>query len=121
MQLSSLLGLRVLDAGHHPVGTVIDVRLRMAGDRNDHPRAPELVGLVVSPRTRSSYLGYERTGIDAPALIAGIARWRHRATFLVAWDDVARIGSDHVTLRAGYSRETAALPPRRGRGARPVR
>ncbi|WKG05153.1 hypothetical protein [Mycolicibacterium sp. HK-90] len=112
MQLSNLLGLRVLDAGHHPVGTVVDVRLEMTGDRTDHPRAPELVGLVVSPRTRSSYLGFERTGINAPAVIAAVARWRHRGTFLAGWDDVARISSDHVTLRSGYRRQSAALRTR---------
>ncbi|WP_243858473.1 hypothetical protein [Mycobacterium sp. DL440] len=84
MQLSSLLGLRVLDAGHHRVGTVIDVRLRLTGDSSDHPRSPELTGLVISPRTGSSYLGYERTDLDAPWLIATIAAWRHRGTFLAS-------------------------------------
>lgn len=107
MQLSNLLGLRVLDGGHHPVGTVIDVRLRLDDEANQP--SPEVVGLVISPRTRSSYLGYERTGLDAPWLIATIAAWRHRGTFLAAWDDVARIGSDHITLRAGYDRKSPAL------------
>lgn len=109
MQLSNLLGLRVLDAGHHAVGTVIDVRLKIADHGRERPGRPELTGLVVSPRTRSSYLGYERTGIKAPALIATIAAWRHRGTFLAAWEDVARVGCDHVTLRVGYSRRSAAL------------
>lgn len=109
MQLSNLLGLRVLDAGHHPVGTVIDVRLSIAEEGESQPDNPEVTGLVVSPRTRSSYLGYERTGIDAPAFIATIAAWRHRGTFLAAWGDVARVGSDHVTLRAGYSRHSPTL------------
>ncbi|OMC33030.1 hypothetical protein A5740_12265 [Mycobacterium sp. GA-1841] len=109
MQLSNLLGLRVVDAGHHRVGTVIDVRLRIEDTSDDHLPCPEIVGLVVSPRTGSSYLGYERTGINAPALIAGIASWRHRGTFLAAWQDVARIGSDGVTLRVGYRRHPAAL------------
>ncbi|OMC04977.1 hypothetical protein A5733_20755 [Mycobacterium sp. NS-7484] len=109
MQLSNLLGLRVVDAGHHRVGTVIDVRLWLDEARGDHPPCPEVVGLVVSPRTRSSYLGYERRGINAPALIAAIAAWRHRDTFLAAWEDVARIGSERVTLRAGYTRHSAAL------------
>lgn len=109
MQLSNLLGLRVLDAGHHPVGTVIDVRLKIAEDGGDQPDNPEVTGLIVSPRTRSSYLGYERTAINAPALIATIAAWRHRGTFLAAWVDVARIGSNHVTLRVGYSRHSPTL------------
>ena len=109
MQLSNLLGLRVRDAGHHPVGTVVDVRLKLAAEPSS---APEVVGLVVSPRTRSAYLGYERTGLDAPALIAAIARWRHRHTFLAAWGDVARVGADHVTLRADYDRRSPALRSR---------
>lgn len=109
MQLSNLLGLRVLDAGHHPVGTVIDVRLKIDGDDALQPSRPVVAGLVVSPRTRSAYLGYERTGINAPTLIAAIAKWRHRGTFLADWSDVGRVGSDHVTLRTGYVRHSAAL------------
>ncbi len=109
MQLSNLLGLRVLDAGHHPLGTVIDVRLKFADEDAEHSGRTELVGLVVSPRTRSSYLGYERTATNAPALIATIAAWRHRGTFLAAWEDVARVGSNHVTLRVGYSRRSPTL------------
>ncbi|KLI07607.1 hypothetical protein A5731_30630 [Mycolicibacterium conceptionense] len=109
MQLSNLLGLRVLDAGHHPVGTVIDVRLKLAEGGDGNPESPRLIGLVISPRTRSSYLGYERTDIDAPWLIATIAGWRHRGTFLAEWGDVARVGADHVTLRAGYTRRPATL------------
>ncbi|BBX94006.1 hypothetical protein H5U98_22120 [Mycolicibacterium boenickei] len=112
MQLSNLLGIRVLDAGHHPVGTVVDVRLEYATARGAHPSTPVVVGLVISPRTRSAYLGYERTGINAPALIATIARWRHRETFLAEWGDVARVGSDHITLRAGYRRSSPALRSR---------
>lgn len=109
MQLSNLLGLRVIDAGHHPVGTVVDVRLGFAGDRADHPPMPRVTGLVISPRTRSSYLGYERTSLNSPVLIAAIARWRHRGTFLAAWEDVLRVGSDQVTLRPGYHRHSAVL------------
>ncbi|BDY30299.1 PRC-barrel domain-containing protein [Mycolicibacterium mageritense] len=109
MQLSNLLGTEVVDAAHHRVGTVVDVRLRIAGDRCDHPPTPRVAGLVVSPRTGSSYLGYERTAINAPALIAKIAAWRHRGTFVAAWDDVARVGSDRITLRPGYTRHPAAL------------
>lgn len=109
MQLSDLLGLEVLDAGHHRVGTVIDVRLTVAGSATENPPPPRLAGLVVSPRTGSSYLGYERTGINAPALIAAIARWRHRGTFVVTWKDIARVGTRHVTLRSGFARHPPAL------------
>jgi hypothetical protein len=35
-------------------------------------------------------------------------RWRHRGTFL-AWEDVARIGSDLFRLRSGYTRYSPVL------------
>lgn len=106
MQLSRLLGVAVVDAGHHPVGTVVDIRLAVPDDG----RAPKVLGLVVSPRTGSSYLGYDRTGANAPILIAALARWRHRGTFVAAWSDIARIGTERITLRPGYTRAPAALP-----------
>jgi sporulation protein YlmC with PRC-barrel domain len=109
MQLSKLLGLRVIDAGQHPVGTVVDVRLTIAGDPQDDPPMPRVLGLVVSPRTRASFLGYERSQADAPAALAAFLRWRHRGTFLAAWDDVARVGSDLVKLRPGYTRYSPVL------------
>ena len=109
MQLSSLLGLQVIDAAQHPVGTIVDVRLTMSGDREHGPAAPRVLGLVISPHTRSSFLGYERSDADAPVMLASLLRWRHRGTFLAAWEDVARIGSDLVKLRAGYTRQSAVL------------
>lgn len=110
MQLSNLLGLRVVDAGSHPVGTVIDVRLVTSGDPANDPPAPRVLGIIVSPKTRSSYLGFERSAATAPAMLAKIARWRHRGTFLAAWEDVARVGSDGVRLRPRYTRFSAMLP-----------
>jgi sporulation protein YlmC with PRC-barrel domain len=109
MQLSRFLGLQVIDAAQHPVGTVIDVRLRMAGDPQDGPAAPQVSGFVVSPRTRASFLGYERSGADAPVMLAALLRWWHRGTFVATWDDVARVGSGLVRLRAGYTRHSAVL------------
>ena len=61
MQLSRFLGLRVVDAGGHPVGTVVDVRLTISGDLQHNPSTPRVLGLIVSPRTKSSFLGYERS------------------------------------------------------------
>jgi sporulation protein YlmC with PRC-barrel domain len=109
MQLSKLLGLRVIDAGHHTVGTVVDVRLTFTGDPQDNPPAPRVQGLVISPRTNDSYLGYERTDANAPLMLAALMRWRHRGTFLAEWKDVARVGADVLTLRAGFTRHSAAL------------
>jgi sporulation protein YlmC with PRC-barrel domain len=113
MQLSELLGLRVVDAGSHPVGTVVDVRLTIAGDPEHNPPTPRVLGLVISPRTKSSFLGYERSGADAPVMLAALLRWRHRGTFLAAWGDVARVGTDLVRLRPGYTRYSAVLPQHR--------
>jgi sporulation protein YlmC with PRC-barrel domain len=109
MQLSRLLGLRVIDAGAHQVGTVVDVRLTFAGDPEHDPPRPRVLGLVISPRSKSSFLGYERSDATAPVMLAALLRWRHRGTFLAAWDDVARIESDLVRLRAGYTRYSAVL------------
>jgi hypothetical protein len=109
MQLSRFLGLRVIDAAQHPVGTVVDVRLTMTGDPEHDPAAPRVLVLVISPRTKTSFLGYERSGANAPVMLATLFRWWHRGTFLAAWDDVARVGSDLVRLRPGYTRYSAVL------------
>jgi len=42
-------------------------------------------------------------------MLASLLRWWHRGTFLAAWEDVARVGSDLVKLRAGYTRQSAVL------------
>lgn len=109
MQLSDLLGLPVVDAGSHHIGSVIDVRLAVTGDTSHNPPRPRMIGLVISPRSRSSFLGYERSGASEPKGIAALLRWRHRGTFLAAWEDIARIGADKITVRAGYTRYSALL------------
>jgi hypothetical protein len=110
MQLSRFLGLRVVDAANHPVGTVIDVRLTIGGDLQHNPSTPRVLGLVISPRTQSSFLGYERTTATAPYLLARLLRWRHRGTFLAAWEDVARVGGERVVLRPRFTKYSAVLP-----------
>jgi hypothetical protein len=62
--------------------STVDIRLSGAGDLDDNPSAPTLFGLVVSPRTRSPYLGYERSDANRPMALAAWLRWRHRGTFL---------------------------------------
>jgi len=109
MRLSDILGAEVRDSRDHCAGTVIDIRLALDRDLKVRSSAPRLVGLVISPRTRSSYLGYERTDARSPLLLAAVARWLHRGTFLARWDDVARIGPDTVALRDGYTRYSPLL------------
>ena len=74
--------------------------------------APRLHGLLVSPRTGTSFLGYERTGVRSPALLARWLRWRHRGTFLVHWSDVEAVAPGAVRLREGYRRFSPDLPGR---------
>lgn len=109
MLVSELLGHAVEDLSGHRVGTVIDVRLVIEGDLDHDPGEPHILGLVVSPRTRSSYLGYERTGVKHPVLLQKLLRWRHRGTFVCAWPDVTRVDTDRVTLRKGYARYSPLL------------
>ena len=63
-----------------------------------------VVGLLISPHTGGSFLGYERTGVRSPWPIAAIVRRRHRGTFLVAWEQVADIGDGEVHLAEGFER-----------------
>jgi sporulation protein YlmC with PRC-barrel domain len=110
MQVSELLGLDVLNTTEQRVGTVVDVRLTVDGELDDGSAAPTMFGLLVSPRTRSSYLGYERSDARRPALLAAILRWRHRGTFLVLWDDIARVDDETVRLHANFGRYSPTLP-----------
>ncbi len=91
------------------MGTVVDVRLTVAGDLAHDPPTPRVLGLVISPRTKSSYLGYERSDGQRTDDAGCLLRWRHRGTFLAGWEDVARLATDRVTLRPGYTRYSPVL------------
>jgi hypothetical protein len=112
MQLSDLLGVGVRDAAGRRLGTVTDVRLAVPGTLDGHPGPPSVFGLVVSPRTGSSYLGYERSRVRRPAALAALLRWRHRGTFLALWSDLHTVGTDHITVRDGYRRYSPQLRTR---------
>ncbi|CAN7420695.1 PRC-barrel domain-containing protein [Mycolicibacterium frederiksbergense] len=112
MQLSELLGLSVHDAAGRRLGTVTDVRLALSTDPDGHPGPLSVFGLVVSPRTGSSYLGYERSQVRSPAALAALLRWRHRGTFLTLWTDVHAVGPDRITVREDYQRYSALLRTR---------
>ncbi|MDF3312738.1 hypothetical protein P3H15_48250 [Rhodococcus sp. T2V] len=116
MLLTDLLDLPVHDGDDHRVGWVIDLRFHIpdnthdGGGENDQPiPPPELVGVLISPRRRGSYLGFERTDVRSPRLLAGLIRWRHRATFLVAWTDVDRVLAGAVVLHEHYQRHSPLL------------
>jgi hypothetical protein len=110
MRLSELLDLEVRDAQAQLLGTVVDVRL--AAPPDDHQHVPtRVLGFVISPGTRTSYLGFERTNVTGPWALAKLIRWWHRGTFLAGWDDVARIDKNCITLRQGFRRYSARLSP----------
>jgi len=112
MQLSDLLGMDVRDTAGRRVGTVTDVRLAVPGTLDNHPGPPSVFGLVVSPRTGSSYLGYERSRVRRPAALAALLRWRHRGTFLTLWTDLHNVSAAHITVRDGYQRYSPILRTR---------
>jgi hypothetical protein len=76
--------------------------------------AARLHGFIVSPHTRSSFLGYARTGVNAPAALAGILAWRHRGSFLVLWRDVAAITAQGISLRPGFTKYKPGLHESQG-------
>jgi sporulation protein YlmC with PRC-barrel domain len=109
MILGDLLGQPVYDAEGARLGSVIDARFVIDGA----PKVPladaRLAGFIVSPHTKSSYWGYERTEETRPALIARFLAWRHRGTFLVPWTSVARIETDAVHLLPDHQALDPAL------------
>ncbi|WP_445169317.1 hypothetical protein ACTXG7_08355 [Mycolicibacterium sp. Dal123E01] len=109
MQLSNLLELTVVDGAGNPVGTVIDVRLSLPSTTDDRPGTPTLFGIIVSPHTRSSYLGYERGRATRPRLLAALLRWRHRGTFLALWGDISGVTDNKITLSGDVTKYSPVL------------
>lgn len=107
MLLSELLDLPVHDADGARIGWVVDLRFRLSDD--GPAEGTELVGILVSPKSRASYFGYERRDARSPWLLASVIRWRHRRTRLVPWPDVQRVGSTGLTLRPHYRTQSPVL------------
>ena len=89
----------------HPDDRALSTSVR----RRDRVGRARVVGVLVSPRTGTSFLGYERTDVTAPWPVPQLVRRRHRGTFLVPWDDVAAVAPGEVRLAAGFRQEDAAL------------
>lgn len=107
MILSDLIGSEVRDASGAVLGRVVDARFKLEGSGT--PSQARLVGIIVSPRSATSFLGYERNAVTRPVLVARLLRWLHRGSFLVLWGDIARVGTDLVELRPRYERMPSAL------------
>jgi hypothetical protein len=112
MILRDLLDATVTGASGEPLGYVVDVRFVLDGPLDGLLAAPRVHGLLVSRRRGTSFLGYERTEVRSPALLARWLRWRHRGTFLVHWQDVTGVEIGAVRLRPGYRRFSPLLPGR---------
>jgi len=107
MILSDLMGNRVYDTEGNKLGRVIDARFRLEG--RTVPAKARLIGIVISPRSASSYLGYERLSASRPVIIDRFLRWRHRGSFLVDWEAIELLDDERVVLRRGYERHDARL------------
>ncbi|MCU1534793.1 MAG: hypothetical protein JWR53_1274 [Glaciihabitans sp.] len=104
MILSDVLKNDVFDADGSRLGRVIDVRFEIVGAAKSAPAKTILRGLVVSPRSGSSFLGYERNEVNAPFLIAWLLNRRHRGAFFVEWSEVSSIDRGTVALRRNFTR-----------------
>jgi hypothetical protein len=91
MLLSDLLGCLVLGPDGEAKGRVVDVRFRRGPARRAHEGRLELIALIVSPRTRLSFYGYERGRVQRPAAIAAIVRRMHRGSQVIPWECVGSI------------------------------
>jgi sporulation protein YlmC with PRC-barrel domain len=109
MILGDLLGVNVYDAGGTRLGRVADARFVVDGTPRQLLAEARLLGLVVSPHSAASFLGYERTGLSRPWPLPRMLRWRHRGSFLVLWEDIAMIGAESVRLRPGFTAYSPAL------------
>lgn len=109
MILGDLLGAPVRDSRGTRLGRVADARFVLDGPSHQLLADARLQGLVVSPRSASSFLGYERYGVTQPWPLAGLLRWRHRGSFLVLWEDIERLGPEGVSLREGYTAYSPVL------------
>ncbi|MDT0169696.1 PRC-barrel domain containing protein [Pseudarthrobacter sp. BRE9] len=109
MILGDLLSTPVHDADGGRLGRVADARFVLDGAPHQLMAEPRLLGLVVSPHSVASFLGYERNGLTRPWLLARILRWRHRGSFLVLWEDIAMVGPRSVRLRPGFTRYSTVL------------
>jgi hypothetical protein len=99
MILSDILHSTVLDAAGGKLGQVIDARFVIDGAPGPLLADARLAGLLVSPHSGSSFLGYERVDDRRPWIIADLLRYRHRGTFFVEWSEIARFDNGVVRLR----------------------
>jgi len=110
MILSDLLDLPVQDPTGRRLGFCIDARLVLDAPAGAGPLAgARLHGLVVSPRTRTSFMGYERSGVRRPWPLGALLERRHAGTFLVLWEDVVGVERERILVAGNAVRYDARL------------
>lgn len=98
MILSDLLGSTVRAPSGNTVGSVVDVRFRRGPRHGAREGDLQLIALIVSPRSRTSFYGYERGTVHRPVLVAAIIRWIHRGSRIVPWECVSSVERDVIHL-----------------------
>ncbi|MFK0002363.1 PRC-barrel domain-containing protein [Paenarthrobacter sp. NPDC090522] len=111
MILTDMLGTDVVDSAGKRLGEVSDLRFALDSAPSRLLSKARLVGIIVSPRTASSFLGFERQNLSQPWPLAQLLRWRHRGSFMVLWEDIAKVGADAVTLRPDFTPYESELAP----------
>ncbi|MGO4588032.1 PRC-barrel domain-containing protein [Paenarthrobacter sp. 2TAF44] len=110
MILNDVLGTRVVDSNGELLGQISDARFALDATPTQPLSRARLVGIIVSPRTATSFLGFERQGMTQPWPVAQFMRWWHRGSFLVLWEDIAMMGSQEVVLRPDFVAYESGLP-----------
>ncbi|MCU1358186.1 MAG: PRC-barrel domain containing protein [Acidimicrobiales bacterium] len=118
MRLSDLLGAEVVDRDGRSLGRVRDVRLVQDGPiQGTFGAGLRIEGLVVGRVAVASRLGYDREGVEAPWLVARIARVLSRDSRHVPWSDVVRVADRRVELACRGDELLAPTPLRHLPGA----
>ncbi|PPK65056.1 PRC-barrel domain containing protein [Actinokineospora auranticolor] len=90
MRASDLLGRTVHDHDGRPLGRAVDLLTTPGPDGT-----PVITAVLVAPRHRSRFLGYERPGIQRPWTVNRLARVIHRGVREIPWTEV-RWGPDDI-------------------------
>lgn len=109
MILSDVIGAPVHTADGEVLGRVADARFVLDEQPGQLLAGARLQGLIVSPHSAGSFMGYERSNVNRPWPFARMMAWWHRGSFLVLWEDIEAMGPEVVRLREGFSAYQPAL------------
>jgi sporulation protein YlmC with PRC-barrel domain len=97
MRLSAIIGVDVVDADGHRVGTVADLRLVQDGPLLGAFAAWRISGLIVVEKRHVRLFGYERH--VGPLVVRAIVRRLAGDVWFVPWADVTDIGPQQALVR----------------------